>query len=163
MDARQLSALEQIRTFGLSTSLAHALLPPCIAIPLQPFRFLDLPKDLRLMVYEQLPLSTMSKTFHVTTVGEEGERASLTLTRTALPVALLAVSKLTHQEALPFFKDLTDRIAPEIKYRFPSFPGDGWLTAPAHLIQLLICIRTVNDHGIRNPLGFHKIIDKSAY
>jgi hypothetical protein len=62
----------------------------------EPFRFLDLPAELRLMVYEAIPNTTRRQTFeHV----EDGQTLSVTLTKRCLLVSLLATSKYIHREA----------------------------------------------------------------
>jgi hypothetical protein len=62
----------------------------------EPFRFLDFPAKLRLMVYEAIPITTRRQTFeHV----EGGQTLSMTLTKRCFLVSLLATSKFIHQEA----------------------------------------------------------------
>ena len=62
----------------------------------KPFRFLDLPKDIRLMVYERLPRSTN----HMT-VGHRHNGKRITLISHSVSTAILRACHQVHQEALP--------------------------------------------------------------
>jgi hypothetical protein len=76
---------------------------------LQPFRFLDLPAELRCMVYEELDVVTRRHTLsdsdvrqaHQEDVYEEHD-LSITLTRNSLPVAVLRVCKQVQSEVASF-------------------------------------------------------------
>ena len=61
------------------------------------FRFLDLPKELRLTVYEQLPVITRHS--KVQPIVSRDERDKIALVLKVLPQAILKVSRSIHHEA----------------------------------------------------------------
>jgi hypothetical protein len=63
-----------------------------------PFRFLDLPSELRLMVYERISINVTHMVLQDLTYGPF---ASINLLSRTLPVALLATCRLVHTEASP--------------------------------------------------------------
>jgi hypothetical protein len=67
----------------------------------QPFRFLELPTELRFMVYEQT--SPISHTHILNTHDGNGAPVRTSFTRQSLPVSLLSTSRQIAYEAQPFF------------------------------------------------------------
>ncbi|KAF2026054.1 hypothetical protein EK21DRAFT_116161 [Setomelanomma holmii] len=70
------------------------------------FRFLDLPTELRCMVYELIDHEAQNISIHLSSSDLFGEdlTKSIVLTSNGLPVALLATCRLVRIEAQPFFK-----------------------------------------------------------
>jgi hypothetical protein len=72
-------------------------------MPNEPFRLLDLPAELRLMVYENVKTTVNRITFTHSPLDpddQDGAKASsIILTIKSLPVALLRTSRFIHQEA----------------------------------------------------------------
>ncbi|KAF2245283.1 hypothetical protein BU26DRAFT_507970 [Trematosphaeria pertusa] len=64
----------------------------------QPFRFLDLPREIRYMVYERLPRTTK----HITIVTHPHLGATLTLIMHSTPTSILATCHQAYDEARPF-------------------------------------------------------------
>jgi hypothetical protein len=69
----------------------------------EPFRFLDLPKELRLMVYDNITTTTHRYTFKyspsVPMAFGQAQPSSITVTMKSLPLAILRACKFVHEEA----------------------------------------------------------------
>lgn len=65
---------------------------------IQTFRFLDLPIELRLMIYENLLAPTGTKVYDIATATGA---TRMILTMKSFPTALLATCTFIHQEAAP--------------------------------------------------------------
>ena len=83
--------------------------PACAFTEDKPFRFLDLPAELRYMVYEEIEISSCHYRLKDPTFKPEPEPEEqttqpsyMTLVVKSLPVALLATCRLIHEEAARF-------------------------------------------------------------
>ncbi|KAH6866555.1 hypothetical protein BKA58DRAFT_388209 [Alternaria rosae] len=90
----------------MGTSLSSPR-PPCSSTQNKPFRFLDLPADLRYMVYEEIEISTChyrleDPTFYSDSSEEATPSSYMTLVVKSLLLALLATCRLIHHEAAPY-------------------------------------------------------------
>jgi hypothetical protein len=68
-----------------------------------PFHFLDLPPELRLMVYENISIDTRYYVFGGPKIWPDHPPWSVTLIRRTLPLDILVTSRLVHAEALEIF------------------------------------------------------------
>jgi hypothetical protein len=87
-----------------------------------PFRFLDLPCELRCMVYEKIVIETKCHTLEQQESGCSGDvwplvpnvtNSPVKLIRKSLPVALLRTCRLINNEATAFFKSPMEELAKE--------------------------------------------------
>ncbi len=104
----------------------------------QPFRFLDLPKDIRLMVYEYF----IDRDHHKITVREEGESVEITLIMPSPIPHISLVCKELHAEATPFLQkavvDLgVSRTAPRMIVDGSGHLGDLAATAVEMIIRTM--------------------------
>jgi hypothetical protein len=86
------------------------------------FRFLDLPAELRIMVYERLPITTRHHTFSHRAVRSRDDYVNdlpedtdidVSLVIKSLPVALLAICKQIHSEASHHMQPALERLRTE--------------------------------------------------
>lgn len=121
-----------------------------MATTAQPFRFLDLPKDLRFMVYEHLPITTIKTLKLATTSGTR----HVILTSTKYPAAFLASCRLIHEEALPFVNSAVKSNPPNITLSF-DFPGLDAKEGAYCLAELLFVLKktahALRDHPQSTP------------
>jgi hypothetical protein len=68
----------------------------------QPFRFLDLPTELRFIVYEQIDFTTKHHTLESTNAPDNS--SNITFVRKSLPVQILATCQLINNEAKTFLR-----------------------------------------------------------
>ncbi|KAF2819132.1 hypothetical protein CC86DRAFT_375306 [Ophiobolus disseminans] len=65
----------------------------------KPFRLLDLPVDLRLMVYESIPIITRHHDFQTPSLEPEGPQGMVTLVTKSFETAILATCRTINNEA----------------------------------------------------------------
>jgi len=108
------------------------------ALTAEPFRFLDLPKDIRLMVYERLPRSTKHTT--IITSSSEGR---ITLISHSISIAILGTCQRVHQEALPLVNKAIREWVEDGGVKIISTTNHCGLSALAQLLQVLFNISEI--------------------
>jgi hypothetical protein len=90
--------------------------------PEQSFRFLDLPPELRVMIYKEISIDTRTRhhTFHtlpkedvIFSTAPKTAGAAITLVVKSLPTSLLATCRLINVEASPIMKPKIDKLRKE--------------------------------------------------
>ncbi|KAF1939325.1 hypothetical protein EJ02DRAFT_457082 [Clathrospora elynae] len=118
--------------------------------PLSSFRFLDLPTELRLMVYEYLPVTTRH---HVLQDPHSNTPSTITLVAKSLSVALLAANRLISEEA----KQILSKKLAFLKTEPLRFIADATsaMNYDATLPNILRYISTerahIRQHGLATP------------
>jgi hypothetical protein len=127
--------------------------------PLKPFRFLDLPLELRFIVYAQLDIVTRSHVLDKTNAQDctqwkvtDSTDPSITLTRKALPVAILATCRLIQEEATQV---LTPRLRELEKEPVRFHLGYGGVNALTSQSSLLGGCFTVDADSVQRISNTH--------
>ncbi|KAF3042148.1 hypothetical protein E8E12_007014 [Didymella heteroderae] len=121
-----------------------------------PFRLLDLPKELRFMVYENLTIST--RQIRLLPLGDELEieqrtinfcldRPAITVTLHTLPVQIFTTCRTIYSEALPFLTRKLDRIRKTI----PIISVDSDCLYTYALASTQTLLRSLLDSLNRHP------------
>jgi hypothetical protein len=93
----------------------------------QPFRFLDLPKELRLMIYERL---IVRPTLDLHLVNGLGKDATMRIVTPSLGAPILLVCKTTYAEAVPVIK--TSRSTLRVIFEFSIMDDIGHFDTERH-------------------------------
>ncbi|KAF1955826.1 hypothetical protein CC80DRAFT_505138 [Byssothecium circinans] len=112
----------------------------------QPFRFLDLPTELRLMVYQRIPITTQRTTIKQTaTLGfiwpkcDDGtEPSSITLVKKSTSANILRTCKFIKHEAECYIKTKLESIAKEPLRIVADFRGFQALTTSGAFLEACI-------------------------
>ncbi|KAF2124106.1 hypothetical protein P153DRAFT_370998 [Dothidotthia symphoricarpi CBS 119687] len=117
----------------------------------QSFRFLDLPKDIRLMVYERLPRQIKQHNFSLPFGSVEQSMLVFTFSARGLPVNILATCRTVLNEANVIVQRLSQRfiMQPDAPMRIMyQSPNDIETTAVFHqevVFRLIGCIAGICD------------------
>lgn len=121
------------------------------------FRFLDLPKELRFMVYENLDIASKELELLPQSDGIQVQqrrtrspfdtRTSITVSVQTLPVQILSTCRLVYFESLPFLTRKLDKIR-DIK-PWISIDADCLYTSALDSTQELLCalLRNLDSHS----------------
>jgi hypothetical protein len=109
----------------------------------QPFRFLDLPPELRVMVYSYITPRTHR---HVLQTSDRWERHSITLVTNTLPVSLLATCRLVHAEARKIFEPKLATLR-DIRYHY-VMDFNAYCATVAHPNNI---VRSIVAQAAANP------------
>jgi hypothetical protein len=130
-------------------------------MPIQPFRFLDLPADLRCMMYEEIEVATCKQGLEQSETKDDQRHVdpkqgvSMTLLRATLPMSLLATCRLIRQEATPVLTRKVKELVEE-----PVRLSIDWSSAATIVRALRVCLIDVATKapGLRH-LHISKEID----
>jgi hypothetical protein len=130
-------------------------------MPIQPFRFLDLPADLRCMMYEEIEVATCKQGLEQSETKDDQRHVdpkqgvSMTLLRATLPMSLLATCRLIRQEATPVLTRKVKELVEE-----PVRLSIDWSSAATIVRALRVCLIDVamKAPGLRH-LHISKEID----
>jgi hypothetical protein len=109
----------------------------------QPFRFLDLPKELRLLVYERLPPRVV-RTEYIRNPADDTPGTGFTLISTFPSKAILATCKLIKEEAESILRSVPERV--------PHCPVEGDLDAElvGPGVRIEACLNSLKFLGVQS-------------
>jgi hypothetical protein len=117
--------------------------------------FMDLPVELRLMVYEYLPHQIQHTTIRLPKDPyNECDRARIVFSRRVLPVSILCVSKLIHKEAKDIVQKSLNEWAMDDIPKITSSRGCG-----VEVVEVMLQRLTA---GTKGRLGLGKFVEAHA-
>jgi hypothetical protein len=114
----------------------------------QPFRFLDLPKEIRRMIYERLPRTIKHHYLHIDAPMYGREEQSLTFMTRTIEMSILCVNRLIYSEA----RSIVSQIAED--YILKATPE---VLSAGRVSVALQSIRTICDHFLTEDTSYHDI------